>query len=264
MKRVSLSRGVFLFPSLCTTAGLFCGFFSIVRSLAGDTFLAFWGIFFAGLFDLIDGRIARMTRTQSEFGMEYDSLSDIVSFGIAPALLVYTWALHDFHRIGWLVSFAFVACGALRLARFNVRFSIVEKKRFQGLPIPMAAGVIASFVLFSEAVFGEVGRNWAALFLTLAVSPLMVSRIRYRSFKELEFRGPRAFYTLLAAVALIVLVGLDIRVMPFVIAAAYALSGPVEEVFSRLLQRQVQPVRRVTRRPLSVIRREEETGDRSR
>lgn len=146
MTEKKTNRGIYLLPSILTTFGMFAGFYSIIASINGDFTLAAISIMVAMLWDTLDGRVARLTNTQSDFGAEYDSLADLVSFGMAPALLVYEWSLSDLGRIGWLAAFLFLACAALRLARFNTQVGISEKRYFQGLPSPAAAGVIASMI----------------------------------------------------------------------------------------------------------------------
>src|ERR1700677_259559 len=133
-------RKVYLVPNIVTTGNMFCGFYSMIASMHGDFMPASWAIIAASIFDMLDGRIARLTKATSQFGLEYDSLSDLISFGVAPAVLLYQWALQPYDRLGWLASFLYLACGALRLARFNVNSSALPKNYFQGLPIPMAAG----------------------------------------------------------------------------------------------------------------------------
>ncbi len=238
MKRVPLSRGVFLIPSLCTTASLFCGFYSIIRSIAGDYYHAAVAIFLAAIFDMLDGRIARMTHSESDFGVEYDSLVDLVSFGLAPGILLYLWSLKGFGRIGWLAVFLYFACGALRLARYNVQIETVEKKKFQGLPIPSAALILASLFIFYQSGLGpEVLKKPLSLALPFLLGPLMVSRIRYRSFKGMDLRSRDAFYHLVVAVVVLFLIALNPEVMLFVSFFAYILSGPLEELILWLGER---------------------------
>lgn len=231
MKRIPLSKGIYFLPNLLTTGSLFCGFYSLVRSISDEFYPAALAIFVAAFFDLLDGRIARLTRTESDFGVEFDSLVDLVSFGLAPGILIYTWGLHVYGRLGWLVVFLFVACGALRLARYNIQIETLEKRRFQGLPIPMAALTLASFILLYQEQFGlESVKGPLALALTTISSLLMVSRIRYRSFKDLDLRGRRAFSMLVVGVGVIWVIALQPDVIPLVILLAYVVSGPIEEL----------------------------------
>lgn len=231
MKRIPLSRGVYLIPSLCTTGSLFFGFYSIIRSIAGDYFKAALVLFFSALFDMLDGRIARMTHSESDFGVEYDSLVDLASFGLAPGVLIYTWSLHHFNRIGWLAAFVYFACGALRLARYNIQIGTIEKKKFQGLPIPWAALTLASLVLLYHGGYGpEKLKDNLSLILTFGLALLMVSRIRFRSFKDLDLRSPNTFYILVAAVGVILIIAINPELMLIFAGLAYIISGPLEEL----------------------------------
>ncbi|MBI2083902.1 MAG: CDP-diacylglycerol--serine O-phosphatidyltransferase [Deltaproteobacteria bacterium] len=233
MKRVPLSKGVYILPSLFTTGSLFCGFYSIVHSVSGDFVRATIAIFAAGFFDLLDGRIARLTKSESDFGVEYDSLVDLVSFGLAPALLLYMWNLKDMGRIGWLAAFVYFACGALRLARYNIQIGTIEKKRFEGLPIPAAALTLVSFVIFFETGYGmPLLRQPLSLFFPFLLGPLMVSRIPYRSFKDLDFKRSRnAFYLLVGMVGVILVIASDPERVLFYIGLLYISSGPLEKLF---------------------------------
>ncbi len=237
MKKMPLSKGIILLPNLITTLSLFCGFYSIIHSLNGDFYYAAWAIYCAGFFDLLDGRIARMTRTQSDFGVEYDSLSDLSSFGLAPSILLYTWTLFNFGRLGWLAAFLYFACTALRLARFNVQINSVEKKSFQGLPTPASAGIVAGLILLYQSLYGTVRiESHLALAIPFVLGPLMVSNIRYRSFKDFDLRNRQSFYLLVLLVASITVVALQPDIMPFFVFGCYVVSGPVEE-FIMLLRR---------------------------
>ncbi|MFA5811710.1 MAG: CDP-diacylglycerol--serine O-phosphatidyltransferase, partial [bacterium] len=189
-RREGKKRGVYLLPNLCTSASLFCGFFSVIKSLSGDFTAAAWAILLAGIFDLLDGRLARLAKAESQFGIEYDSLVDLSSFGLAPGILMYTWSLYGLQKLGWLAAFLYFACGALRLARFNVQHDDVEHDYFQGLPIPIAAYVIATYVIFYQHYFSfppEGSAIVAAMTMTLGL--LMVSTIRYRSMKSFDFKS---------------------------------------------------------------------------
>lgn len=231
---MQLSKGINLLPSLCTTAGMFFAFFSIVRSINGDHRTAAWAILLASFFDMVDGRLARMTKTQSDFGREYDSLVDLSSFGLAPAILVYTWTLSQFRPVGWFIAFLFFACAALRLARFNVQIGVVERKRFSGLATPPAACLVATFVLFYEEVFGGMGmpavKGIVSLIMVPILAVLMVSKIRYRSFKEYDVRRENSFYVLIGAAAVIGVIAINPNIILFLCFLVYAFSGPVFEV----------------------------------
>jgi CDP-diacylglycerol--serine O-phosphatidyltransferase len=222
-----ISMKIYILPNLITTCNLFFGFFSIVKALKGDYAVAAYAIVAAAVFDLLDGRVARLTRSTSKFGAEYDSLCDLVSFGVAPALLLHTWALQPFNRIGWIACFMFVACGALRLARFNVQVNIVEKAYFQGLPIPMAAGIVASSVLaFQDLEFNPVG-NPFLLGMTFLLAVVMVSNFRYRSFKDLDLKHRVSFKYLVVGVVIIGFVAYRPEVNLFLLFLTYATLGAV-------------------------------------
>ena len=222
-------KGVVLLPNLLTSLGLICGFYSIIASIDRKFIYASAAIFFAALFDAMDGRVARMTGTSSKFGVEYDSLADVIAFGIAPGLLAYLWGLKGYGRFGWLAAFLYVACGALRLARFNVQVDNVQKKQFLGLPIPAAAAVIAATVLF----FTEIGGTALAMkrffmpVLMYVLAFLMVSRVRYAAFKEMAFFKTNPFETMVIAVIFLVIILIEPSIILFVMAASYMLSGPV-------------------------------------
>jgi CDP-diacylglycerol--serine O-phosphatidyltransferase len=219
-------RGIYLLPNLLTTAALFAGFYSIVAAMKGQFELAAIAIFIAMIADGLDGRVARLTNTQSEFGAEYDSLSDMVAFGIAPALVVYSWSLASLGKLGWLAAFIYTAATALRLARFNTQISV--KEYFQGLPSPSAAGVMASTVWMGAGY--ELNGSTVAIPLALfaiILGVLMVSGIRYSSFKSLDFKGKVPFLTVVLAVFLIAAVALEPAEMLFAIFLTFILSGPV-------------------------------------
>ena len=223
--RRKLRRGIYLLPTSFTTGNLCCGFFSLIESARGQYELAAVLIIAAGVLDGLDGRIARLTGTTSEFGVEFDSLADIASFGIAPAFLAYEWALQSFHRIGWLIAFLFVACAATRLARFNLQHGSSDKRFFAGLPSPAAAGTIASVAFGFPDPPAQLG--WSVLVgaLVSAAALLMVSHIRYRSFKGLDLRSPRSYLSVLVVVLALVIVLVHPRSM-MVLAGLYLLWGP--------------------------------------
>ena len=224
--RRKLRRGIYLLPTMFTTGNLCCGFFSLIQSAHGHYESAALLLMLAGVLDGLDGRIARMTGTTSGFGVEFDSLADIASFGIAPAFLAYEWALAPFHRVGWLVAFLFVACAATRLARFNIQHAASDKRYFVGLPSPAAAGAVASVAFGFPEPPTHLGASVLVATLTATAALLMVSRIRYRSFKNLDLRSPRSYLNVLVIVAAIVVVHAHPRSV-MVIAALYMLSGPV-------------------------------------
>ena len=225
------SRGIYLLPSILTTFGMFAGFYSIIASINGDFTLAAISIMVAMLWDALDGRVARLTNTQSDFGAQYDSLADLVSFGVAPALLVYEWSLSDLGRIGWLAAFIFLACAALRLARFNTQVGISDKRYFQGLPSPAAAGVIASMIWlkfwkFEYFDFGIVSLSYyVGVGITIVCALLMVSNVRYYSFKELDSKKASFRFILVIVLSLIVILSKP-NIFLFTGFFLYMLSGP--------------------------------------
>ena len=221
-------RGVYLLPNLLTTGSLFSGFYAIVAAMDGRFLPAAWAIFISLVLDGLDGRIARMTHSTSSFGVQYDSLADLVAFGVAPALLVYLWALKPFQQFGWVAAFLFVVCGALRLARFNVQTGSIDPRYFNGLPIPAAAMVIATSIAF----YYQIG-EWAPekhkyiLVMIYLLSFLMVSNIKFVSFKKVEFFSRHPFHTLVGLVLVFVVVATAPEIMGFLIMTAYVLSGPL-------------------------------------
>jgi CDP-diacylglycerol---serine O-phosphatidyltransferase len=223
-----MKKGIYVLPNLFTTASLFSGFYSIIASMKGMYEVAAWTILIAIVFDGLDGRIARMTHTTSKFGAEYDSLADLVAFGVAPALLAYHWALMSYGKWGWLVSFLFVTCGALRLARFNVQIGIMDSKVFNGLAIPAGASVIATAVLLYYKLGGEGQfHNLIILLGTVIVALLMVSSIKYYSFKDLNFFARKPFMSFVLIIVILVIVVAEPQIMIFTFCFGYALSGPI-------------------------------------
>jgi CDP-diacylglycerol---serine O-phosphatidyltransferase len=223
---------IYVLPNLLTTTNMFFGFMSIIFAIRGEYTFGSYAIVAAAVFDLLDGRVARMTDTTSAFGAQYDSLCDLISFGMAPALIMYLWALQPFGRVGWLASFVFVACGALRLARFNVQSS-EESSYFQGLPIPMAAGIVASSVLCFRDLEIDASRNWLLLFMTFGLGITMVSQFRYKSFKDLNLKKQQPFTYLVVGVMIIILVAIRPEVMLFAMFFSYALLGALMGVFHK-------------------------------
>ncbi len=230
-RRTGIKKGIYILPSLFTTGSLFFGFFSIIRAISGDYVQAAWAIMFAGVFDALDGRIAKLTKSETEFGFAYDSLVDLASFGLAPAILVFTWNLHAMSRFGWAAAFLFFACGALRLARFNVQAGGVEKRFFQGLPIPAGAYALASFVIFRESFENHSHVSpYVMVVLTIALALLMVSNIRYRGIKHIDFSKPQSFlFLVIAAIVLFVVASAPQETM-FFASIAYILMGPIDEI----------------------------------
>ncbi|MDH5784808.1 MAG: CDP-diacylglycerol--serine O-phosphatidyltransferase [Chromatiales bacterium] len=231
-------RGIYLLPNLFTTSALFAGFYAIVSAMDGRFESAAAAVFIAMVLDGLDGRVARLTNTQSEFGAQYDSLADMVSFGVAPALVMYEWALSDLGRYGWVAAFVYTACAALRLARFNTQIGSVDKRFFVGLASPAAAAVVVGFVWIAGD-FGMEPRKlaWVAWAVTVAAGLLMVSNMRYYSFKTIDFKGKVPFFFLLVAVLIFVLVTIDPPKVLFVVFAGYAISGLVTTVWMLMRRR---------------------------
>ncbi|AHX14490.1 CDP-diacylglycerol--serine O-phosphatidyltransferase [Dyella jiangningensis] len=240
-------RGIYLLPNLFTTGAMFAGFYAIVASIGGDFSSAAIAVFVAALLDGMDGRVARLTGTQTEFGVQYDSLSDLISFGLAPSLVMYTWSLSTLKeygptwgKIGWAAAFIYAACAALRLARFNTQVGVIDKRYFQGLASPAAAAVCMSFV-WSMDKFGILGEEVCFItpVIAVVVGLLMVSRFRYYSFKSLPMGGDGRVPFLWIIVGVLVLVPFFIdppRVL-FVVFTLYLLSGPVMTLWGRAMRR---------------------------
>jgi len=237
--RKNMRKGIFLLPNMFTTAALFAGFYAIIAAMNGRFEIAAISIFLAGLLDGLDGRVARLTNTQSAFGAEYDSLSDMVSFGVAPALIIYLWSLVHLRevsifmgKLGWLAAFIFATCAALRLARFNTQIGVADKRYFQGLASPAAAGAVMGSVWVCETygIFGE-DVTYAALVLTLVAGGLMVSRFSYYSFKDLDLRERVPFVTLLLVVVIFVFLSIETSTVLFSFFFLYMSSGPIVSLF---------------------------------
>lgn len=221
-------RGIYLLPNLFTTAALFCGFYAIVQAMQGDFMRSAIAIFVAMVLDGLDGRVARMTHTQSAFGAEYDSLSDMVSFGAAPALVIYEWALRDMGRLGWIAAFIYCAGAALRLARFNTTLEVTDKRFFQGLPSPAAAALVAGLVwVMLEANVAGPDIRWLACGVTVFAGLTMVSNIRYYSFKDINLRKSVPFFAIAAIALVFALASYSPEITLFGFFLLYGLSGYV-------------------------------------
>ncbi len=223
-------RGIYLLPNILTTAALFAGFYAIVAAMKGYFDTAAVAIFVAMLADGLDGRVARMTNTQTPFGAQYDSLSDMAAFGIAPALVIYSWSLIKLGKLGWLAAFVYAAATALRLARFNTQ--VTDKRYFQGLPSPSAAGLIASLVWLGSTY--DVAGPLVALpvaILTIIVASLMVTTIRYSSFKSFDFKGRVPFFMAVMMVFILAAIALQPPEVLFSLFFIYVMSGPVMMVW---------------------------------
>ena len=238
-------RGIYLLPNLITTAALFAGFYGIVAATQGKFEQASVAIFIAMILDGLDGRVARMTNTQTAFGAEYDSLSDMGSFGLAPALIMYEWSLSSlvdvswhWGKLGWLAAFLYVACGALRLARFNTKASNTDKRYFQGLPSPAAAAVVVGFVwaCFDNGISGDAVAMIALPIIVFA-GLMMVSNVSYYSFKDVDFHNKVPFVAMLIVVMVFVFAAIDPPITLFGCFMIYALSGPVISILRRLRKR---------------------------
>lgn len=220
------SRGIYLLPNAFTTAALFCGFFAIVMAMNLKFEQAAIAIFAAMVLDGIDGRVARLTNTQSEFGAQYDSLSDMVSFGIAPALVVYSWSLRGLGKLGWLAAFVYCAGAALRLARFNTNIEVVDKRYFQGLPSPAAAALVAGFIwLMDDLRFAGTDLTWTSWIITVYAGLTMVSNVPFYSFKQVNFRKSVPFIAIFLIVLAFVAVSSDPPKVLFCLFVVYGLSG---------------------------------------
>lgn len=231
-------RAIYLLPNLLTTSALFSGFYAIVSAMSDQYENAAIAIFVAMVLDGLDGRVARMTNTQSDFGAEYDSMADLVSFGMAPALVAYTWVLHDLGKVGWVISFIYVASAALRLARFNTQLAVADKHFFTGLASPSAAAIVAGLIwtLVESEVEPETV-SWLVAVVVAASGLLMVSNVRYQSFKGIDVRDKIPFVALLAIVLVFVIISIDPAKVLLAIFGLYAVSGPVFEIFRRFRKR---------------------------
>jgi CDP-diacylglycerol--serine O-phosphatidyltransferase len=236
-------KGIYMLPNMITLASLFGGFYAVVMSMNGRYDLATAAIFVSMVLDSLDGRVARLTHTQSAFGEQMDSLSDMVSFGAAPALIAYEWALRDLGRWGWIAAFVYCACAALRLARFNVNTGVVDKRFFQGLPSPAAAALVAGFIWLSTEAGLEPGSlAWPMFFITLYAGLTMVTNAPFYSFKDLSMKKSVPFATLVLVALVIAVINIDPPTVLFGVFVCYALSGYV-----------VYAVRKARGQPTSVI-----------
>jgi len=219
-------RGIYLLPNAFTTAALFCGFYAIVMGMDGNFEKATIAIFIAMVLDSLDGRVARLTNTQSEFGAQYDSLSDMVSFGAAPALVAYEWGLRGLGQWGWLAAFVYCACAALRLARFNTNIAVVDKRYFQGIPSPAAAGLVAGFIwTMTDFRQDPASLRWLIWAITLVAGFTMVSNIPFYSFKEINLKKSVPFAVPLALVLAYVLIVSYPSYVLFIVFVIYCISG---------------------------------------
>jgi CDP-diacylglycerol--serine O-phosphatidyltransferase len=243
---IRIRRGVYILPNLFTTGNLFCGFWAIVSVFQEKFFLAAIAILLASVFDLLDGKVARLSGATSKFGVQYDSLADLVSFGVAPAVLAFSWALRPFGQLGWLAAFLFVFCGAFRLARFNVMSASGETKYFKGLPIPAAATLIALTILLYLRLI-ETGwiKDIVILVMIYALAFLMVSSIRYSSFKELNLARRKPFSIFIFIVLSMIVVIMEPVIVLFGFAVLYIFSGPANMIrawYKKRVLKKMEPV----------------------
>jgi CDP-diacylglycerol--serine O-phosphatidyltransferase len=226
-----VGKGIYILPNTLTLCGMFLGFFSILAALKGNYVHAAWAILIADIFDGLDGWVARLTHSTTRFGIELDSLSDLIAFGVAPAVMLYKWALMPFGRVGWAAAFLFVACGALRLARYNVQMGSTESKAFTGMPIPGAAPIVATLVIFYHEIWDTVpAKNYFILVFTFFLAVLMVSTLRYHGAKELDFSKRKPFWILVAIVIVLALVVMHPAIALFVFAMIYLVGGIIENM----------------------------------
>lgn len=230
------AKGVYILPNALTLCGMFFGFYAIIAAINENYIHSAWAIILANIFDGLDGWVARLTRTTTKFGVELDSLSDLVAFGVAPAILIYKWALFDFGRIGFAIAFLFAACGALRLARFNIQ--IGGSKSFKGLPIPGAATMLATTVLFCQEIFECIPqKNILFPILTTMLSIMMVSHLKFHGLKEVDFREKKPYWILLFFILLLFFIVIHPTIAVFVLASFYVLSGIIESIIIIIKQK---------------------------
>lgn len=231
-------KGIYILPNTLTLCGMFSGFFAIMSAINGNYLYAAWAIVLANIFDGLDGWIARLTGTTTRFGIELDSLSDLVAFGVAPSVMMYKWALMPFGRLGWAAAFLFVACGALRLARFNIQTGTPGSKAFKGMPIPGAATVMSSVVIFYyEFWTGLPEKNVLFLIVTILLSLLMVSTMRYHGLKEIDFREKKPFWFLIVFVLILFILFIHPSTAIFIFAMAYLFWGIIESIYNLIIRK---------------------------
>jgi CDP-diacylglycerol---serine O-phosphatidyltransferase len=227
-----MKKGIYILPNSLTLCGMFFGFFSILSSIKGNYIHAAWAIMIADVFDGLDGWVARLTNSTTRFGIELDSLSDLVAFGVAPSVLVYNWAISPFGRIGFASAFLFTACGALRLARYNVQMGSTESKAFTGMPIPGAATIVATLVVFYNELWAILPqKNVLILIMTIFLAMLMVSTLRFHSLKEIDFSRRKPFWILVVFVFVFVIIVIHPAIALFVFAMIYMAEGIIENIF---------------------------------
>jgi CDP-diacylglycerol--serine O-phosphatidyltransferase len=233
-----MRKGIFVIPSLVTLMGMFAGFYAILSALEGKYVHSAWAIIVAGLFDGLDGWVARKTHTTTKFGIELDSLSDVIAFGVAPATLMFTWSLMPFGRLGWAAVFLFMACGAMRLARFNIQMGSSEKKSFTGMPIPAAAGILSATLLFNTEMGWAHEKSVIILIMTTVLALLMVSTLRYHSLKEIDLKKRKPFRILVIAVIMAALIIIRPEISIFSFAMIYLWGGLMENGYLYFIKKE--------------------------
>lgn len=234
-------KGVYVLPNAMTLCGMFSGFFAIMSAINGNFIYAAWAIVVANVFDGLDGWIARLTNTSTRFGIELDSLSDLVAFGVAPSIMIYKWALGPFGRLGWAAAFLFVACGALRLARFNVQTGTTGSKAFKGMPIPGAATILSSIIIFYYEFWeGMPEKHVFFPVITIVLSLLMVSTVRYHGLKEIDFREKKPFWFLIIFVLILFIMLIHPPTAIFIFAMSYLIWGIIENVYLLIRRRKMK------------------------
>ena len=227
-----MRKGIYILPNTLTLCGMFMGFYSILASIKGLYVDASWAIIIAMVFDGLDGWVARLTHSTTRFGIELDSLSDLVAFGVAPAVMLFKWNLASYGRIGWSAAFLFMACGALRLARYNVQMGSAESKSFTGMPIPGAATIVATMVIFYYEIWETVpAKNIYILLLTFILAVLMVSTLRFHGAKEIDFSKRKPFWILVAIVVGFAIIVMHPPIALFIFAMIYLFEGIIENIF---------------------------------
>jgi CDP-diacylglycerol--serine O-phosphatidyltransferase len=226
-----MRKGIYILPNTLTLCGMFFGFYSILSTFKGNYIHAAWAIMIAMIFDGLDGWVARLTHSTTRFGIELDSLSDLVAFGIAPAVMLYKWSLIPFGRVGWAAAFLFMACGALRLARYNVQMGSKESRAFTGMPIPGAATIVATLVIFYYEIWETApNKNYFILFFTFFLAVLMVSTLRFHGAKELDFSKRKPFWILVAIVVVLAIIIIHPEIALFIFAMIYLIGGIIENI----------------------------------
>ena len=244
--RIKMRKGIYILPNLLTTGNLLCGFWAIISVFQEQFYYAAVAILLASVFDAFDGKVAKLSRATSKFGMQYDSLADLVSFGIAPALLAFSWALRPYGKFGWLAAFTFVACGAIRLARYNVMASSGETKYFKGVPIPVAASMIAlTILLYLRLIETNWVKDIVILVMIYVLAFLMVSNIRYFSFKELGLAKRKPISSFVFVVLSLIVIVMEPVVVLSAFVLFYVFSGPVSMVWAwrkKRVLRKMEPI----------------------